>query len=613
MSLYISSQSLSGQGALGIVGDYLNQLNTTIISMQTNLNISGSSTLQSSLTVSGNTLLNSTLINKGDASYNSSLTVSGLTLLNNTLIVLGATTLGSTLNVSSTVTTLLVQNGTSDITLGNANNVPGGFVNIGVMNNFSNSYPNVDYQSNNLSIGWNKQFGEAEIDFFNNWNSGFNFYGRNSSTSIYQVARLRGDNISSYSFSFGPAAYASFGANRNGTSIGVNVGNATMSGDTNTLVGSNAGNALTNGYSNTCIGSQTGRLITSGYRNTCLGAFAGENILDGFVNVCLGYSAGQTITSGAGNVCTGQFSGSNITTGYNNVCIGNGAGTGGTAITTGGQNIYIGLNAYSSANNVNNETVLGAGITGKGSNTTSFRAWGGSNVYIRENFGYNNIGGFTIDGDGTAGTNGRSLVLGRGDGAAAWHLLCGLNNELRIHFSSNSISVYAYLTPSSNGLITISDARFKKEITDIPNILDKLLALRPVHYLLISEEDGTQPNVGFIAQEVLPLFPNVVYDENPDHIALNYVEFIPYLVKGIQEQQALILKNQSELLNQKSLLVEQQALILKNQSELLNQKSLLVEQQNLIQQHQIELLNQKSLLVDQQKQIDELKLLINQK
>ena len=45
MSLYISSQSLSGQGALGIVGDYLNQLNTSIASIQTNLNITGSSTL----------------------------------------------------------------------------------------------------------------------------------------------------------------------------------------------------------------------------------------------------------------------------------------------------------------------------------------------------------------------------------------------------------------------------------------------------------------------------------------------------------------------------------------------------------------------------------------
>lgn len=213
--------------------------------------------------------------------------------------------------VSSTgkVNTPLIKNGTSDITIGNAQNTAGGFVNIGVMNNASNTTPNVSQDSNNLSIGWNRSGGDAEIDFFNSSNAGFNFYARNSSSTIAQVARMRGDNVASYAFSIGAGAYAYLGAGSYGTSVGTNVGNASMSGGSNTLVGYATGNSLTDGYHNVCVGTTAGSGMTSGYKNTCIGWNAGSSIVGGSVNCYIG--SGATASSGSvfGEIVIGQLTG----------------------------------------------------------------------------------------------------------------------------------------------------------------------------------------------------------------------------------------------------------------------------------------------------------------
>ncbi|HNW91132.1 MAG TPA: tail fiber domain-containing protein [Bacteroidales bacterium] len=120
-----------------------------------------------------------------------------------------------------------------------------------------------------------------------------------------------------------------------------------------------------------------------------------------------------------------------------------------------------------------------------------------------------------------------------------------------------------------NGTIQTSDLRYKTNINDIQYGLNEVLKLRPVSYNWKNEKlnIGTGKNLGFIAQEMENIVPDVVVhtqteidketnqpgSEFPDAYSVKYSELIPVLVKAIQEQQAQIeqLKQEIELLKEK--------------------------------------------------------------
>ena len=60
-------------------------------------------------------------------------------------------------------------------------------------------------------------------------------------------------------------------------------------------------------------------------------------------------------------------------------------------------------------------------------------------------------------------------------------------------------------------------------------------------------------SVGFIAQEVQQVFPDTVDDSNPEELSLAQGEFMPYIIKAMQEQQAQIesLKSENNELKQR--------------------------------------------------------------
>lgn len=111
-----------------------------------------------------------------------------------------------------------------------------------------------------------------------------------------------------------------------------------------------------------------------------------------------------------------------------------------------------------------------------------------------------------------------------------------------------------YLRPSDGALNSISDERLKSNIQSLPSILDKLLQLRPVSYEMIKDNPAHLRSIGFIAQEVAPLFPQLTFAGNPsqDMMALQYSGIGTLAIKGIQEEQQHI--NQLE---QKTIAAEQ--------------------------------------------------------
>jgi Chaperone of endosialidase len=85
----------------------------------------------------------------------------------------------------------------------------------------------------------------------------------------------------------------------------------------------------------------------------------------------------------------------------------------------------------------------------------------------------------------------------------------------------------------------------KADIMDIgTGVLNKILQLKPVSYRY-DALDSKQRTLGFIAQEVLPLFPELVGETSnkegtAHYLSLNYGGFGPIAIKAIQEQQIQI-------------------------------------------------------------------------
>jgi hypothetical protein len=110
---------------------------------------------------------------------------------------------------------------------------------------------------------------------------------------------------------------------------------------------------------------------------------------------------------------------------------------------------------------------------------------------------------------------------------------------------------------------TTSDIRVKDNIRPISNALEKINSLNPCHFEYKDKLGKTK--TGFIAQEFGEIFPGHIVEET--HVPEQYREFIPegeslkgidadlmpYLVKAIQEQQAIItdLKARIEVLENK--------------------------------------------------------------
>ena len=95
---------------------------------------------------------------------------------------------------------------------------------------------------------------------------------------------------------------------------------------------------------------------------------------------------------------------------------------------------------------------------------------------------------------------------------------------------------------TSDGTLTTatSDARLKTNIEPIENALEKVMGLRGITYNWI---DPSNPNrmMGMIAQEVLPVAPELVFQNNVDgYYGMFYGETSALLVEAIKEQQVVI-------------------------------------------------------------------------
>lgn len=94
--------------------------------------------------------------------------------------------------------------------------------------------------------------------------------------------------------------------------------------------------------------------------------------------------------------------------------------------------------------------------------------------------------------------------------------------------------------------IIASDINLKTDVSNITNVREKLMLLRPVSYKLntqklnISDEGSSRSpkmEIGLIAQELKEVFPDMVTESESGTLGIRYTELIPILIQAFKEQQ----------------------------------------------------------------------------
>jgi hypothetical protein len=168
-------------------------------------------------------------------------------------------------------------------------------------------------------------------------------------------------------------------------------------------------------------------------------------------------------------------------------------------------------------------------------------------VGVAANF-VNSLNGFNIVPDNTANAANRNWNLAANGGAAG-------NLDFVISSANNTFPNSAYrMQLTSAGALnnttgtygTISDLRLKENISDARNYLADLLKLRVVKYSLKEESSAVATKLGFIAQEVELVFPNLVDQSDKEYDGAEGIRsvktsiLIPMLLKAMQELTARV-------------------------------------------------------------------------
>ncbi len=344
------------------------------------------------------------------------------------------------------------------------------------------------------------------------------------------------------------------------TANGANALSSNTTGNSNTANGSSALFANINGYNNTANGSFSLYSNTSGYHNTANGATALYSNITGVQNTAIGSLSLFANTTGDDNTANGVQALYSNTTGIKNTANGSFSLK---VNTTGFYNTAIGHGTLSLNVNGNNNTALGtfAGVL-SGSLTSATAIGFGSGVACSNclvlggtttshaNVGINNTTPLTdlhiIQYTDAGGDKLRGIRLQRSANTNHWRTLIDPSNNYVFEYNDN---LYTYINPTTGAYINPSDARLKKDITPLENVLGNVMALTPkkFHYKTNSANDPLL--WGFIAQDVQKIFPEFVDLKDDGYLGISYANFSVVAIKAIQEQQQEIeeLKDENQL------------------------------------------------------------------
>ena len=201
------------------------------------------------------------------------------------------------------------------------------------------------------------------------------------------------------------------------------------------------------------------------------------------------------------------------------------------SVDTGSNGVYSkgsSTGVYSHGNNFGVYGVSGGfGVYGYGGNFGVYGEGGNVGVYGYSNFntGVSGYGG-TYD-FYAANSNGKSYFAGNvGIGTTSPAYRLELPNIANASGQGRA-----------NAWVTYSDIRFKENITPINNALEKINSLQGVYF---DWKQNGKRDIGFIAQEVEKVLPEIVSTDPSGIKSLDYSRLTALLVQGIKEQQQQI-------------------------------------------------------------------------
>jgi hypothetical protein len=130
-------------------------------------------------------------------------------------------------------------------------------------------------------------------------------------------------------------------------------------------------------------------------------------------------------------------------------------------------------------------------------------------------------------------------------------LLNPLGGNVGIGTTTPTTKLYVNGDITANSVAGTSDRRFKTNIRPVTHALDKVKSLQGVYFnwnqkAFPEKEFGAQDELGFIAQEVEKIVPEIVVKEKTkeEYRSVKYDKLVALLVEAIKEQQKQIEKLQ---------------------------------------------------------------------
>ncbi len=263
-----------------------------------------------------------------------------------------------------------------------------------------------------------------------------------------------------------------------------------------------------------------------------------------------GANATQMLSvTGAGNVGVGNLNpdedlvvGSNLNTGWAIPAITVGGATGGgiQAGSTGGYQISM-----ESTNIFNRARITSDAPGGQGEGEIEFRTNG---ISVGDS-DPGSPGGYMMK----IIHNGFGMNLERAGTGNHWELYTSsVQGALELYFNESFRGSFSHL----DGLYVASDRQFKADIRGLEGVMDRLMLLEPSRYQYIDNNPTQKESIGFVAQDVKKLFPELVeVSQDPRSKgmhSLNYASFSVVAIKAIQEQQQQLTVQQETIDRQQS-------------------------------------------------------------
>jgi len=141
-------------------------------------------------------------------------------------------------------------------------------------------------------------------------------------------------------------------------------------------------------------------------------------------------------------------------------------------------------------------------------------------------------------------------IGGNGDNTLTIDYLSGvyINTKLIISTLSGTGTRSVYSDYTGKLTNTSSDSSLKEQVSPISYGLNEILKLNPVSFNWINiEEHGPQREIGFLAQEVQEIIPEVIGINSGGTLSLDYPKIVAVLTKAIQELNEKIVLQSAEI------------------------------------------------------------------